>query len=86
MKRMPFYFFATEHTEATEKPTEKPPCSRQLLLRCSTTSIHGGVPPVTYMDVGNAKAMLEHRRPSMQSSVANSFFPETWVYCFQVFR
>ena len=41
--------------------------SRQLLLHCSTTSIHGGVPPVTHMDVGNAKAMLEHRWPSMQS-------------------
>ena len=33
---------------------------RQLLLRCS--------PPVTHMDVGNGKAMLEHRNPSMQSS------------------
>ena len=38
-------------------------CSRQD----STASILGGVPPVTHMDVGNAKAMLEHRWPSMQS-------------------
>jgi hypothetical protein len=28
------------------------------------------LPPVTHMDVGNGKAMLEHRNPSMQSSDA----------------
>jgi hypothetical protein len=37
-------------------------------LRFSTLAPGFVLPPVTHMDVGNAKAMLEHRWPSMQSS------------------
>ena len=29
---------------------------RKLLLRCSTSSIHGGVPPVIHMDVGTRQS------------------------------
>ena len=44
------------------------PALLSAIAPCSTTSIHGGVPPVTHMDVVTAKAMLEHRWPSMQLS------------------
>jgi hypothetical protein len=35
--------------------------------RSSATTPCVALPPVTHMDVGNAKVMLEHRWPSMQS-------------------
>ena len=56
--------FTTEDTESTEEYPIVFLSDLRVLGNCSCVAL----PPVTHMDVGNAKAMLEHRWPSMQSS------------------
>ena len=55
--------FTTEDTESTEEYPIVFLSDLRVLGNCSCVAL----PPVTHMDVGNAKAMLEHRWPSMQS-------------------
>ena len=65
--------FTTEDTESTEEYPIVFLSDLRVLGNCSCVAL----PPVTHMDVGNAKAMLEHRWPSVQSSVIRLFSFDT---------